>query len=41
MIETGYIKTAHGRDYADCSLERGVFTGAVNQTMQVDVLVSE
>jgi len=39
-IETGYVKLAHGRDYADCSIERGVFTGIVQQQMKVSLNVS-
>jgi len=37
-IESGYIKLAHGRDYDDCSPERGVFNGIVGQ--RLDVLLS-
>jgi len=34
-IETGYIKIAHGRDYADCAMDRGVFTGVAQQHLEV------
>ena len=40
-IETGYIKLAHGRDYADCPIERGVFSGITQQTMDVNLTVGE
>jgi transglutaminase-like putative cysteine protease len=38
-IETGYIKLAHGRDFADCAIERGVFTGATTQQLTVRLKV--
>ncbi len=42
MIEYGYIKLAHGRDAADCSVNRGVFTGSnAVQHAQIRVLVEE
>jgi transglutaminase-like putative cysteine protease len=40
-IETGYIKLAHGRDYSDCPIERGVFSGNALQIMDVQLMVEE
>jgi len=34
-----YIKLSHGRDYGDCSIERGVFLGQAAQTMRVEARV--
>ncbi|OAV69291.1 hypothetical protein Barb4_01779 [Bacteroidales bacterium Barb4] len=39
LIETGYVKLSHGRDFNDCSIERGVFSGIVNQTLEVQLTV--
>ncbi|GHS90354.1 transglutaminase [Planctomycetales bacterium] len=39
FIDTGYIKLAHGRDYEDCSIERGVFAGAAEQKLTVNLSV--
>ncbi|MDR1814952.1 MAG: transglutaminase family protein [Tannerella sp.] len=39
-IESGYIKVSHGRDYNDCSIERGIFTGIVQQQMTVELEVT-
>jgi transglutaminase-like putative cysteine protease len=33
--DTGYIKIAHGRDYADCAIDKGVFKGTALQQLQV------
>jgi transglutaminase-like putative cysteine protease len=38
-IQSGYVKLSHGRDFADCSIERGVFTGVAVQTMEISVKV--
>lgn len=38
-VEEGYIKLAHGRDYADCPIERGVFNGITQQTLAVNLRV--
>ena len=40
-IETGYIKIAHGRDYSDCALDKGVFTGLAQQKLEVFLKVEE
>jgi hypothetical protein len=34
-VETGYVKLSHGRDFEDCSIERGVFSGIVIQQLEV------
>ncbi len=41
FIEWGYIKLAHGRDAADCSVVRGVKHGLSNLFTQVRVVVEE
>ncbi|MDR2398082.1 MAG: transglutaminase family protein [Spirochaetaceae bacterium] len=38
-VRSSYVKLSHGRDFADCSIERGIFTGAAGQTMEVSVKV--
>lgn len=40
LIDTGYIKLSHGRDYGDCSIERGVFSGLAEQRLSVELLVN-
>lgn len=40
-ITNYYIKVAHGRDSADCPMERGVFRGRTSQKNWVKVLVQE
>ncbi|MFI3304942.1 MAG: transglutaminase family protein [Rikenellaceae bacterium] len=43
MIEgaDGYIKVAHGRDAADCSVVRGMRQGITSNTTQIRVMVEE
>ncbi|MGN0143213.1 MAG: transglutaminase domain-containing protein [Roseburia sp.] len=36
-----HIKISHGRDYADCLINQGVFTGNAKQVHSVSVLVEE
>ena len=36
-----HIKISHGRDYGDCLLNQGVFTGTANQQQTVSVTVEE
>lgn len=36
-----HIKISHGRDYADCLINQGVFTGIAKQTQVVSVCVEE
>lgn len=40
-IEYGYTKIAHGRDAADCPVNRGVFIGGAGQYSEVRVLTEE
>lgn len=40
-IEYGYIKIAHGRDAADCPVNRGVFIGGGRQSSEIRVLTEE
>ena len=37
LIEEGYIALSRGRDFADCSIERGVFKGACRGTQTVSL----
>jgi transglutaminase-like putative cysteine protease len=39
IIDTGYVKLSHGRDFDDCSIERGIFSGIVSQTLEVQLTV--
>ncbi|MFT8887500.1 MAG: transglutaminase domain-containing protein [Ethanoligenens sp.] len=44
IIDYGYIKLSHGRDSADCSVDRGCFVGPaeqVKQEMEIHVKVGE
>lgn len=41
LVNDDYIKISHGRDYADCAVERGVFKGNASQTQNVYVKVEE
>ena len=40
-VEYGCIKIAHGRDSADCPVNRGIFTGRVQQRNSVSIKVEE
>ncbi len=40
-VEYGCIKVAHGRDSADCAVNRGVFTGRTEQRNSVSIRVEE
>ncbi len=37
LVGQQYIKLAHGRDFADCSISRGVFRGLASQSVSVSV----
>ena len=37
----GYLKLCVGRDYSDCPVERGVFSGGVTQTQTVFMKVTD
>lgn len=41
FVGESYIKMAHGRDYADCSISRGAFRGCATQQVKVNVDVWE
>ena len=40
-IEYGYVKIAHGRDAADCSVSRGRYSGKALQQTVVNVMLKE
>lgn len=40
-VLANHIKISHGRDYGDCLLNQGVFTGTANQQQTVSVTVEE
>lgn len=40
-IAGSYIKIAQGRDYGDCAIDKGVFRGIAQQTLDVSVKVEE
>lgn len=39
--EDTHIKISHGRDYQDCSINRGVFFGTAEQKREISVIVTE
>ncbi len=41
VVNDSYIKISHGRDYSDCSINRGVFTGQAKQCQSILAEVSE
>ncbi len=41
IIKDGYIKLAHGRDYQDCTVDKGMFVGLTHQTLEVSLKVEE
>lgn len=41
VTEESHIKISHGRDYRDCSINRGVFTGLAKQEQSILVEVAE
>ena len=41
VITDEHIKLSHGRDAADCSINRGVFRGFGRQTTEISVIVTE
>ena len=40
-IDDYYIKLAHGRDYADCVVDKGIFLGNASQEQKIYVNVEE
>lgn len=41
VVEQSHIKISHGRDYRDCSINRGVFRGQADQRQRIRVEVAE
>lgn len=41
VVDSDHIKISHGRDYKDCLINQGVFTGACGQTQKIHVLVQQ
>ncbi len=41
VVDDSYIKIAQGRDFNDCSINRGRFTGSVQQTIRVTLKVEQ
>lgn len=41
LITHGYIKIAHGRDAADCPVNRGIIIGSASQDVEIRVLTEE
>ena len=41
IVDDQHIKISHGRDYRDCLINQGVFTGYAKQTQEIQVVVEE
>lgn len=41
IVDDAHIKISAGRDYQDCTINQGIFTGTAGQTKAVQALVSE
>ena len=41
LVNEDYIKISNGRDFADCLVNQGIFTGNVMQTQEISVIVEE
>lgn len=41
LVGEDYIKISHGRDYEDCIVNKGVFTGLAEQKQEIRVIVCE
>lgn len=41
LVDDNYIKFSHGRDYEDCVVNKGFFTGATSQRQSVEAVVTE
>lgn len=39
--EPGYLKIAHGRDFTDCAIDKGVFKGLAMQNLEVHLKVDQ
>ncbi len=40
-VDDYFIKISHGRDYEDCIVDKGVFTGSTTQSQEIHVNVEE
>ena len=40
-VNDEYIKISNGRDFADCLVNQGIFTGNVTQEQEIEVIVEE
>lgn len=41
LIESGYLKLAHGRDASDCPVSRGTYVGQATQQTQINATLKE
>lgn len=41
IVEDSHVKISNGRDYKDCTINKGMFTGHANQIQQISVSVTE
>lgn len=41
MVDEDYIKISNGRDFSDCLVNQGIFTGNVTQDQEISVIVEE
>ena len=41
VVDDEYIKISNGRDFADCLVNQGIFTGNVTQKQEISVVVEE
>lgn len=41
IVDDTYIKIAHGRDFNDCSINRGRFNGMAEQTIKIKLMVEQ
>lgn len=41
LVDDEYIKISNGRDFADCLVNQGIFTGNVTQKQEISVVVEE
>ncbi len=41
LVNDDYIKFSHGRDYEDCLVNKGFFTGITTQQQEIEAIVSE
>ena len=41
LVNDEYIKISNGRDFSDCLVNQGIFTGNVSQSQEIKVIVEE